>query len=78
VRVRNNELDELEACEQKEREEEEEKEETRRETQLPVSTSNMSAPANGLSVYSAINLPNLFDNLDFVILFINYNLLDSF
>jgi hypothetical protein len=68
-----NKLDELEACEQKKY-----KEETRRETQLFVSTSEVLAPANSLSVYSIIDLSNPFDNPDFVILPANYNPLDPF
>jgi hypothetical protein len=64
-------LDELEAYEQKKREKE-----TRQEAQLPVSTSEASAPTNSPSVYSVIDFSNPFDNLNFVALLANYNPLD--
>jgi hypothetical protein len=67
------EFDKLETYKQKKH-----KEETRPETQLPVSTSEASAPADGPSVYSVVDLSNPFNNPDFVALLANYDLLDPF
>jgi hypothetical protein len=67
------ELDALEELERKEREEE-----TRREPQLPVSAGKMSAPADTPQVYLLVDLPNPFDNPDFVASLANYNPLDPF
>jgi hypothetical protein len=66
-------LDKLEAREQKELEEE-----TRQEAQLPVSTSEISAPTNTPQVYSLVDLSNPFENPDFVVSLANYNPLDPF
>jgi hypothetical protein len=66
-------LDELEIYKQKKH-----KEKTKQETQLLVPTNKALVPANGPSVYFIINFSNFFDNLDFVILLANYNLLDLF
>jgi hypothetical protein len=66
-------LDKLKAREQKEH-----KEETRREAQLPVSTSETLAPADTPQVYSLVYLSNPFENPDFIALFANYDPLDPF
>jgi hypothetical protein len=67
-------LDKLVAIEEKEKKEREE--ETRQEPQLPVSASEMSAPADTPQVYSLVDLSSPFDNPDFVALLANYNPLD--
>jgi hypothetical protein len=67
------ELDELEAREQKEY-----KKETRREAQLPVSTSETLVPTDSPSIYFVIDLSNPFDNPDFVVSLANYDPLDPF
>jgi hypothetical protein len=69
-------LDELVIIEEKEKKKGEE--ETRQGAQLPVSTSEVLAPANTFQVYSPVDLSNSFENPDFVVLFANYNPLDPF
>jgi hypothetical protein len=69
-------LNELVAIEEKERKEHEG--ETRQEAQLPVSASEMSAPADTPQVYLLVDLSNPFDNPDFVASLANYNPLDPF
>jgi hypothetical protein len=69
-------LDELVAIKEKEKKEREEK--TRREAQLPVSTSEALAPTNTPQVYSLVDLSNPFENLNFVVSFANYDPLDPF
>jgi hypothetical protein len=62
----------------KEKEKKEREKEIRQETQLPVSISKTLVPTNTPQVYSLVDLSNLFENLDFVVLFANYNPLDPF
>jgi hypothetical protein len=69
-------LDELVAIEKKEKKKREK--ETRREPQLPVSASEISAPADAPQVYSLVDLSNPFENPDFVISLANYDSLDLF
>jgi hypothetical protein len=69
-------LDKLIVIEEKEKKEREEK--TRQEAQLFVSISETLAPADTPQVYSLVDLFNPFENLDFVVLFANYNPLDPF
>jgi hypothetical protein len=69
-------LDKLIAIKEKEKKEREEK--TRQGAQLPVSASEMSAPADTPQVYPSVDLSSLFDNPDFVVSFANYNPLDPF
>jgi hypothetical protein len=69
-------LDEFITIEEKEKKKREE--ETRREAQLPVSTSETLAPINTPQVYSLVDLSNPFENPDFVVSFANYNPLDPF
>jgi hypothetical protein len=66
-------LDKLEVYKQKEHEKE-----IRQETQLLVFTSEVLALTNNPLVYSIVNLSNPFDNLNFIVLLANYNLLDLF
>jgi hypothetical protein len=66
-------LDTLEELEQKKY-----KEKTRREPQLFVSTSKISASADIPQVYLLVDLPNPFDNPDLVALLTSYNPLDPF
>jgi hypothetical protein len=68
-------LDEFVAIKEKKKER---KEETRREPQLLVSASEISAPADIPQVYLLVDLSSPFDNPDFVVLFANYNPLDPF
>jgi hypothetical protein len=68
-----NKLNTLEELERKEY-----KEKTRRESQLLVSTSELSAPADTPQVYSLVDLSNPFDNPNFVVSLANYNSLDPF
>jgi hypothetical protein len=68
-------LNELVIIEEKEKKKHEK--ETRQEAQLPVSASEALAPTN-TPVYSLVDLSNPFENLDFVVLFANYDPLDLF
>jgi hypothetical protein len=69
-------LNELVIIEKKERKEHEE--ETRREAQLLVSASEVSAPTNTPQVYSLVDLSNPFGNPNFIASLANYNPLDPF
>jgi hypothetical protein len=64
-----NSLDELDELENKH------EKETRRESQLLVSSSEISAPTDTPQVYSPVDLSNPFENPDFAV-FANYDPLD--
>jgi hypothetical protein len=67
-------LDEFVIIKEKEKKKHEKK--TRQEAQLPVSTSEASAPINTPQVYSLVDLSNPFENPNFIVSFANYNPLD--